>query len=79
MTRTTRKSREQKSHGSFRVGTRIVAVMPPDDLTNHRLDYKEVVTIRAFAPGKDGLMRCRVEDDDGVGCWIKLEMIERHA
>ncbi len=77
--RTDSRVKPQMSHGIFRVGQRILAVMPPDDLTDHRRDEREVVTVRAFAPGRDGFMRVKVADDDGVTTWIKLEMIVRHA
>jgi hypothetical protein len=79
MIRTKRRNSEIQSHGTFRVGSKVLAVLPPDDLSECRRDEVEVVTITRFAPGKDSIIRARVANDDGVGCWIKLEMIVRHA
>jgi hypothetical protein len=66
------------SHGTFRVGHRVLAVLPPDDLSDHRRDEREVVRIVGFVT-RDGLTRVRVADEDGVTTVIDLEMIERHA
>lgn len=67
-----------QSSSGYKIGDKVVITSPPDDLSNLRCEYKEVVSIH-------GMKRCEktkqiffnVVDDDEVRFWINKDRVWR--